>query len=49
MCPPKEVFFVVVIIKPARANRATAKMTNAIITSINEKPFDLVNFNVTPP
>ena len=50
MCPPKEVFFVVETIKPARANRATAKMNKAMITSISEKPFDLFNsFNVTPP
>ena len=50
MCPPKELFFVVEIIKPARANRAIARMNKAMITSISEKPFDLFNpFNVTPP
>jgi hypothetical protein len=50
MCPPKELFFVVEIIKPARANRAMAKMNKAMITSISEKPFDLLStFNVAPP
>lgn len=48
MCPPKELFLVVVAINPARANRAMAKMNNAIITSIIEKPLDPVNLNVTP-
>jgi hypothetical protein len=47
---PKELFLVVEIIKPARANRATAKMNKAMITSISEKPFDLFNtFNAAPP
>jgi hypothetical protein len=50
MCPPKELFLVVESIKPARANRAIAKINKAMITSISEKPFVLFNtFNVAPP
>jgi hypothetical protein len=50
MCPPKELFLVVVTINPARANRQMARMNRAITTSIREKPFDLFNtFKVTPP
>jgi hypothetical protein len=36
-------FFVVVTIKPARANRENERMMRATITSINENPFDLAS------
>jgi hypothetical protein len=50
ICPPKELFLVVVTINPARANSAMARMSRAIITSTREKPFDLIiTFKVTPP
>jgi hypothetical protein len=50
MCPPKELFLVVVTINPARAKRDTARMSRAIRTSTREKPLDLFNtFKVTPP
>jgi hypothetical protein len=49
MCPPKELFLVVVTIKPARAKRDIARMSRAIRTSNIEKPFDLIDeFIVTP-
>jgi len=48
--PPKELFLVVVTIKPAKANNEIDKITKAISTSINEKPFDLLErVKVWPP
>jgi hypothetical protein len=50
MCPPKELFLVVVTINPARAKRDTARMSKATRTSNRVKPLDLFNaFKVTPP
>jgi hypothetical protein len=48
--PPKELFLVVVTIKPAKANSETDRITNAISTSINENPFGLLeHLKVLPP
>jgi hypothetical protein len=48
--PPKELFLVVVTIKPAKANSETDRITKAISTSINEKPFGLLeHLKVWPP
>ena len=44
--PPKELFFVVVTISPARANRAIDKMTKETKISIKVNPFDLVRGNL---
>jgi hypothetical protein len=50
MCPPKELFLVVVTINPARAKREMARMSRAIRTSTIENPLDLLNtFKVAPP
>jgi hypothetical protein len=43
MCPPAELFLVVVTIKPARDNSAIDKMTKATSTSTKVKPFDFLN------
>ena len=50
MLLPKELFFVVVTIKPARANKEKERMTRATNTSINENPLGLNNgFNRKSP
>jgi hypothetical protein len=50
MCPPKELFFVVVTIKPARANNETDRIISDTRISINVKPSDFVKyFKTTPP
>jgi hypothetical protein len=44
---PKELFFVVVTIRPARANKEKERMTRATSTSINVNPLDLLGrFNI---
>jgi len=48
--PPKALFFVVVVIRPANASKETAKITSATRTSISEKPFDFGElFTLIPP
>ena len=49
MCPPKELFLVVVAINPARAKRHMARMSRAIRTSTIEKPFDLIDKFIATP
>jgi hypothetical protein len=50
MWPPKELFFVVVTMRPARANKEKERMTMATNTSINVNPLDLNNgFNSKSP
>jgi hypothetical protein len=47
---PKELFFVVVTIRPARANKEKERMTMATNTSSNVNPLDLNNgFNRESP
>jgi hypothetical protein len=49
MCPPKELFLVVVIMSPARAKRDMARMSMAIRTSTIEKPFDFIDKFIATP
>jgi len=49
MCPPKELFLVVVIMSPARAKREIARTSRAIRTSTREKPFDLIDKFIAIP
>src|SRR5512139_1797598 len=46
--PPKELFLVVWIIKPANPKKAMDKMTKAIKISISEKPFDFIDLIIDP-
>jgi hypothetical protein len=47
---PKALFFVVVTMRPARANKEKERMTRAINTSINVNPLHLMSgFKIRPP
>jgi len=43
MWPPNALFFVVVTMRPARANKEKERMTRATNTSINVNPLDFIN------